>query len=68
MTVYLLDEPFETKVGNVEKPIVVVAYDSETEHFWFGRSNDWHCGSAIVGFFNPPPPIPAAARKPKRRQ
>jgi hypothetical protein len=68
MTVYLLDEPFETKVGNVKKPVVVVAYDSETGHFWFGRSNDWHCGSAIVGFFNPPPPIPAAARKPKRRQ
>jgi hypothetical protein len=65
MTVYLLDEPFETKVGNVKKPVVVVAYDSETGHFWFGRSNDWHCGSAIVGFFNPPPPIPAAARKPR---
>jgi len=65
MTVYLLDEPFETKVGTGEETVTVTAYDDGTNHFWFGKPGGWQAGVAVRGSFDPPPPIPAAARKPK---
>ena len=65
MTVYLLDEPFETKLRTGEETVTVTAYDDGTNHFWFGKPGGWQAGVAVRGSFGPPPPIPAAARKPK---
>jgi len=65
MIVYSIDPPFETNAVARETTVTVTAYDTETRHFWFGLPGGWQCGTAIGGLFNPPPPIPVAARKPQ---
>lgn len=65
MTIYSIDPPFETNAVARETTVAVTAYDTETRHFWFGMPGGWQCGTAIGGMFNPPPPIPVAARKPR---
>lgn len=64
---YMDGGPFETSRKGESAPVVVLAYDSESRHFLYVYTKTvlFHAGSASADRFDPPPPIPAAAREPQ---
>lgn len=65
MTIYTLPEPFKTRHDRHGVDLFVVAYNDKTGRFTYCFDKSVLDGSARAEDLNPPPPIPAAARKPR---
>lgn len=64
---YMDNGPFETTRLRDLARVLVLAYSTESQHFVYvlKESELFHAGSASADRFDPPPPIPAAVRKPQ---
>lgn len=66
MTIHYMDGgPFETILSTRVKPVRVIAYDSRFDRFIASYTGDGQAFEAPSHYFYPPPPKPAAARKPR---
>lgn len=66
MTIHYMDGgPFEAAHRYWADPVRVIAYNSKNGEFIYVTNGDGHVLSELAHHFDPPPPIPAAARKPK---
>ena len=64
MTIYSIDPPWESSCEGGRETVRVIAYNDDDEEFIALYDNGQPFGLRAMGF-TPPPPIPAAARKPQ---